>query len=338
MQRRGFILVYGSALLLALVVVVLGAYVRLSDAGLGCPDWPGCYGHLGVPDSAAEVADANSDYPHRPVAKAKAWKEMIHRYAAAGLGLLLLFGAFMSVRHRQVRRLSPLVPVLLGVLVIGQGLLGMWTVTLLLKPLVVAAHLLGGMTILALITWCLLRVADSGAMTVKTSGPGLAAVAFAVIVLYAQLFLGGWTSANYAALACPDLPLCQGSWWPEADFREAFVLWRGLGINYEFGVLDAPARTAIHLAHRLGAIFTFVVMGLLGLSAIRARTTRIRVAGMLVLLALLVQVSLGILNVRLGLPLWTAVAHNGVAAVLLMSLIGLLHSVTPAAASDYIET
>jgi cytochrome c oxidase assembly protein subunit 15 len=338
MQRRGFTFIYGSALVLALIVVVLGAYVRLSDAGLGCPDWPGCYGHLGVPGSADEVSRANSNFPHRPVASAKAWKEMIHRYAAGGLGLLLLFGAFMSVRHRQVRRLSAQVPVLLVPLVVAQALLGMWTVTLLLKPLVVTAHLLGGMTILALVSWCLLQVTGSGAMTIRSSGPGVSAVVVALIVLFAQLFLGGWTSANYAALACPDLPLCQGSWWPEADFRQAFVLWRGLGIDYEFGVLDAPARTAIHLTHRLGAVLTFAVVGLIGFRAVCAGVTRTRVAGTLVLLALVIQVLLGISNVRLGLPLWSAVAHNAVAALLLMSLIGLLHSVSPAAASDYIET
>jgi cytochrome c oxidase assembly protein subunit 15 len=297
----------------------------LSDAGLGCPDWPGCYGRLVVPQRAADVAAANAAYPERPLEAGKAWKEMVHRYAAAALGLLLIVGAVLTWRRREAL-LPRAVPAVLAVLVILQGLLGMWTVSLLLKPLVVVAHLIGGLSILALIGWCFFRT-----VLPPTRGGGLpiTLVAVGLCVLAAQIFLGGWTSANYAALACPDLPVCQGRWWPPADFAEAFVLWRGLGINYEYGVLESPARTAIHLSHRLGAVVSFCVIGALAIAALRTRHPRVRWAGALVFLALLVQVSLGVLNIKLGLPLAIAVSHNGVAALLLLSMIYLLHCLVP---------
>ena len=317
---------------LALGVVVLGAYVRLSDAGLGCPDWPGCYGQIGVPKAAADVAQANQAYPERPVEAAKAWKEMVHRYFAGALGLLIAALAVVARRGRHRPGQQVVLPMFLVALVIFQALLGMWTVTLLLKPVVVMAHLLGGLSTLALLWWVTLR--HSPAMQSHTQGHvthDLRPWALVgLIVLAVQLALGGWTSANYAALACPDFPTCQTAWWPPTDFKEAFTLWRGLGIDYEGGVLDNDARVTIHLVHRIGAVVTLLFLGWLALRAIRLGTSSVvRTVAVAVLLILLLQVSLGIANVLLTLPLSVAVAHNGVGALLLLSMVTLNHVLRP---------
>jgi cytochrome c oxidase assembly protein subunit 15 len=324
-----YIRLISLAACLAVIVVVLGAWVRLTDAGLGCPDWPGCYGSLIVPDdeNPGAVAAAAVDY-ERPLESEKGWHEMIHRYAASTLGLAILIAALLAWRNRADARQPLVMPVALLGVVIFQGLLGMWTVTLLLKPLIVMAHLLGGLTTLGMAFWLLLdhvRRTESG----HPKGRLLyrpALIGLAVLVL--QIALGGWTSSNYAALACPDLPTCQGEWWPpEANFAEGFVLWRGLGIDYEFGVLDAPSRVAIHYTHRLGAMVTFLLLSLVAYTAIGSSANRaVRQAGQLVLLALVVQVSIGIGVVWFGLPLWLATAHNGVAALLLLTVINLNHA------------
>lgn len=311
---------------LAFIVVVIGAYVRLSDAGLGCPDWPGCYGKLlGVPESEAAVRAANQTFPERAVEAPKAWKEMIHRYFAGALGLLILAIMLLAVRNRRTPGQPLALPLALVVLVIFQALLGMWTVTLKLKPVVVMAHLLGGFATLSLLAWLALSTRESSSRTLAALRSYRPWVVGATIILVAQIALGGWTSANYAALACPDFPTCQSQWWPEMDFAEAFVLWRGLGVNYEFGVLDHPARTAIHVVHRLGAVITVVYLSLLGfsllLNANAPRTMRGVSALMLVLLG--AQISLGISNVIFKLPLPMAVAHNGIAAVLLLAVLSL---------------
>ncbi|MEZ5563881.1 MAG: COX15/CtaA family protein [Gammaproteobacteria bacterium] len=311
---------------LCLVVVVLGAYVRLSDAGLGCPDWPGCYGHLVLPADEAVRSSAQLAYPERPIEAGKAWREMIHRYAATGLGMTIMLASLLAWLNRRDPRQPVILPaVLLGV-VIFQGLLGMWTVTLLLKPLIVMGHLLGGLTTLGLLTWLLLEAARNQNGTVIRHAPWLAVGG--LLILIAQIALGGWTSSNYAALACPDIPTCQGQWWPEdSNFAEAFVLWRGLGINYEFGVLDAPSRVAIHFTHRLGAVVTFVALLLIGLR-FRApgQATRVRQAASLVLVAVSLQVLIGAGVVWFGLPLPLATAHNAVAALLLLTVINLNHA------------
>ncbi|MCL4792434.1 MAG: COX15/CtaA family protein [Gammaproteobacteria bacterium] len=311
---------------LCLVVVVLGAYVRLSDAGLGCPDWPGCYGHLVLPADEAVRSSAQLAYPERPIEAGKAWREMIHRYAATGLGMTIMLASLLAWLNRRDPRQPVILPaVLLGV-VIFQGLLGMWTVTLLLKPLIVMGHLLGGLTTLGLLSWLLLEAARNQNGTVIRHAPWLAVGG--LLILIAQIALGGWTSSNYAALACPDIPTCQGQWWPEdSNFAEAFVLWRGLGINYEFGVLDAPSRVAIHFTHRLGAVATFVALLLIGLR-FRApgQATRVRQAASLVLVAVSLQVLIGAGVVWFGLPLPLATAHNAVAALLLLSVINLNHA------------
>lgn len=287
------------ATLLALLVVGLGAWVRLSDAGLGCPDWPGCYGHLlGVPEHAADSA--------------KAWKEMTHRYAAASLGLIVLGICQLAWRNRP--RISPLLPTALSGIVLFQALLGMWTVTLLLKPVVVSAHLLGGMTTLAVLVWLNLRQSSLPARPMV--GRGLRAgglLALALVVL--QIALGGWVSSNYAALACPDFPTCQGRWLPAMDFAHAFTVHRELGQTAAGALLSADALTAIHWSHRLGALLVGITLG--GFAAALLRQPGWRAWGGLLLALLALQIGLGMANVLLSLPLPLAVAHNVGAALLL---------------------
>jgi cytochrome c oxidase assembly protein subunit 15 len=301
---------------LALAVVMLGAWVRLTDAGLGCPDWPGCYGRLVVPHPATTAEELGSEYT-RPLEAGKAWREMIHRYLASTLGLICVALAVIAWRNRRDPAQPWRAPVALVALVIFQGLLGMWTVTLLLKPIVVVGHLLGGFATLALLVslgrWRTTRFPR------PTAGLRLlGAAAAAALVL--QISLGGWTSANYAALACPDFPTCQTQWWPAiADFEEGFVLWRGIGVDYEGGVLDHPARVAVHFTHRLGAVLAAALIALLGSILVRESATRRD--GAAVLAVLLLQLGLGVSIVWFGVPLAIAVLHNGVAALLLLAVI-----------------
>ena len=305
--------------LLALCVVVLGAYVRLSDAGLGCPDWPGCYGQLLVPESQDAVAAANEAYPERPVEHAKAWKEMIHRYLASILGLVIVAMAVIAWRGRR-QGMKPGLPLFLVALVIFQGLLGMWTVTLLVKPLIVLLHLVGGFTTLALLWWLFLATRNGGSEAFPRRVARAAKLGLAVLVM--QILLGGWTSTNYAALSCPDFPTCQTKWWPTMDFADAFTPWRGLGVDYEGGVLSNPARMAIHVSHRIGAVVTTLVLLLVVYTAWRSRVAASAAIALLSLLSL--QVALGIGNVVFHLPLPMATAHNGVAALLVLSLLYLI--------------
>lgn len=314
--------------LLAFVVILLGAWVRLSDAGLGCPDWPGCYGHLDVPAEPHEVARANVLYPERPVEAHKAWKEMIHRYFAGTLGLLVFTLAGWALWRRR-RPGQPLaVPLLLAAVVILQALLGMWTVTIRLNPTIVMLHLIGGFTTLSLLWWLVLR--SPGSPLPATTLPHdrrLAWLAGAGLVLViGQIMLGGWTSANYAALHCPDFPTCQGAWLPPLDYREAFVPWRGTELDFEGGVLDNTARVTIHFTHRLGALLVLLYVGGLALWLRRpGQPSRLRRFAPVLLAALALQIGLGISNVLFSLPLPVAVAHNGGGALLLLSLVTLNH-------------
>jgi cytochrome c oxidase assembly protein subunit 15 len=318
--------------ILAILVVIKGAYVRLSDAGLGCPDWPGCYGQILVPKTAADIANP-AHLAARPLETGKAWLEMIHRYMASTLGLLIVLMAGVVWRLRQARPSISAVSYWLVPLVCFQGALGMWTVTLLLKPFIVTAHLLGGISTFALLCWN-----DWAARAPSATRVGQRLWQFtllAIAVLAVQLFLGGWTSTNYAALACTDFPTCQGSFWPRMNFNDAFVLWRGLGVNYEFGVLDTPARTAIHFAHRLWAAVTTGVIVTRALKAFRADGGAGRQIGLCILALVCLQVALGITNVMGGLPLPVAVMHNGTAALLMGSLATLLYfSTRPQTGSD----
>ena len=308
----------------ALVVIVLGAYVRLSDAGLGCPDWPGCYGHLDVPLTEMEVEKAEQAFPQRPVETAKAWKEMFHRYFAGTLGLLIVALAVMSFKLRQTPAIKKLSVGLVG-LVIFQALLGMWTVTLQVKPAIVTLHLLFGM-MTAVLLWLVALHASGGRFEVSRKS-GLSGLAwFALLVVVFQIALGGWTSTNYAALACTAFPGCyQGNAWPAMDFAEGFKLWRGLGINYEFGVLEADARAAIHMVHRIGAVVVLGVVGYLGFMGFRKGAGVQRKLSLLILCVLAIQIILGINNVISSLPLFNAVAHNGVAAILVICLVSFLY-------------
>jgi len=303
--------------LLAFAVVAIGAWVRLTDAGLGCPDWPGCYGQLVVPETLSPTARLEPDFAVRPELNAgKAWREMTHRYLASTLGIICVGLALIAWRNRRDPRQPTAVPLALVAVVVFQGLLGMWTVTLLLKPLVVVAHLFGGLTTLALLFW--LGRFSTAPIWSSPRLKALGVAATAALVL--QIFLGGWTSANYAALACPDFPTCQTQWWPQiADFKDGFVLWRGLGIDYEGGVLDHPARVAIHFAHRLGALLATVLIAWFGLQLLAGPSSR--AVGAVILVALVAQLSIGVSIVIFGVPLAVAVAHNAVAAILLLTLI-----------------
>ena len=314
------------SVLLALVVVVLGAYVRLSHAGLGCPDWPGCYGHLvGVPETTSEINSANKDYPQRFVEAEKAWKEVIHRYFAGTLGILILLLAVMAIKNRKNPQQPVLLPIFILGLVVIQALLGMWTVTLLLKPVIVLLHLLGGLTIVSLLWWLVLKSSNQHTSVERKKLKPILVIG--LVLLIGQIILGGWTSSNYAALACAEFPTCQGEWWPETNFKEGFVFWRGLGQNYEFGVLDNPARTAIHLSHRMFAIVVTVFWLILLLKIIlhANSSSNMRQLSSITLIFLCMQIALGISNIVMQLPISIAVMHNGGAALLLLSVVTLIY-------------
>lgn len=316
------------ATLLTLIVVVLGAYVRLTDAGLGCPDWPGCYGHLGVPSDAAAIERANVAFPERPVETGKGWREMIHRYVAGAL-IIVVFALAALARHRRHR--STGLAFAIAVLIVGQAILGMWTVTWKLKPLIVMAHLLGGLTILSLLWWQTVRgwqrLGGDRRRTIPAVSGLKPALVLALAVVVGQIALGGWTSANYAAIACNEFPTCSlGEYWPDrADFAHGFTFWHGIGPDYEFGVhLDQEAKIAIHLAHRVGAVAVAALLLALAWTLWRAVPGAIanRMAAVLTL-ALALQWLLGVGNVVYNLPLAMAVAHNAGAAALLLVLVSL---------------
>jgi cytochrome c oxidase assembly protein subunit 15 len=315
-MRDWFILLARIGVVMAIVVVTLGAWVRLTDAGLGCPDWPGCYGQLVVSADIATDPAASELIDLRPLDQGKAWREMIHRYLASVLGLLCVALAAIAWLNRRDSEQPVLAPFALVGLVVLQGLLGMWTVTLLLKPIIVVAHLFGGFSTLGLLFWLSRIGLPSFPVRAAVRNVGIAAAAALVL----QIFLGGWTSANYAALACPDFPTCQTQWWPDiADFDQGFVLWRGIGIDYEGGVLDHPARVAIHFVHRLGAVLAAILLLIYGLKLLYQ--SRVPTAGVALLAALAVQIALGISIILYNVPLAVAVAHNGTAALLLLALI-----------------
>jgi cytochrome c oxidase assembly protein subunit 15 len=302
----------------AFFVVVVGAYVRLEDAGLGCPDWPGCYGQLiGVPAQDHELARAKQDFD-RAVDVGRAQKEMFHRYIAGTLGLLILAIAILAWWRRAVIGLSPLLPTALVVLVALQAALGKWTVTMLLKPVIVTLHLLGGMATLGLLAWLAARQLPLTAPAAESRRlRPWAGLALAVLII--QIALGGWVSANYAALACVDFPTCGGEWLPQMQFAHAFHLMRGLGVTAAGTPLSGEALIAIQWMHRLGALLTLLVVGAVALLALRSPGFRIHGLALLALLA--VQLGLGIANVLLRLPLALAAAHNAGAALLLVALV-----------------
>jgi cytochrome c oxidase assembly protein subunit 15 len=311
------------AAVVAFAVIILGAFVRLSDAGLGCPDWPGCYGHLTWPDESHEILKANESYPERAVESGKAWREMVHRYLAGTLVLLVLFINFLAWKSASKGGIRVLAAALLA-LILFQAALGMWTVTLKLLPIVVMGHLMGGLATFCLLLWLSWSTADRKPLTGQDAFRRLRPlilVAFALLV--AQLVLGGWTSANYSALACPDFPTCHGELWPAANFRDGFVLLREVGVDYEGGVLDLRSRMAIQMTHRLGAVAVLIVLGLLSIMLIRRPPARSE--GLILGALLLAQITLGIQNIVLQLPLINAVAHNGMGALLLAAMLWVVY-------------
>ena len=308
------------AVILAFVVVLLGAYTRLVDAGLGCPDWPGCYGFLSVPEHAHEIARAEEAFPHAPVEAEKAWAEMVHRYFAGTLGLLVAALAFLGFRNREKKEQPMVLSLALLGIIIFQAALGMWTVTLGLLPVVVMGHLLGGFTTLTLLALLFWNIHHGNKPAWASSLRSLALLA--VVVVFLQIPLGGWTSANYAAIICTDFPACQGNMVPPLDFAGAFTLHTEGMTNYLGGHLDNSARVTIHWMHRLGALITTVFLLFL---VVRLFAAGWKKFALWIAALLAVQVSLGISNVVFSLPLAVAVAHNGVAALLLVSLATLVH-------------
>jgi len=308
--------------LVALIVIILGAYVRLSDAGLGCPDWPGCYGKALVSDSPQFKAEAEAAFPQNPLDSAKAWKEMSHRYLAGGLGVLVLIMMPLAWRLKQQRSTAMGLTLSLLALVALQAALGMWTVHLKAMPIVVTAHLLLGFITFWTLSWTYLRVNSALITRPVKSGPTAFAL-FGMLILLMQIVLGAWVSSNYAALACSDFPRCNGAWLPEADYANALDLFYGLR-SWDPSPLPAGAQLAAHWLHRLGAVISFVVLTLVMMSATDERYPKpVRRAGVLLSMLLLVQIALGILNVKLSLPMWAAVAHNVFAALLMLPLLAI---------------
>lgn len=319
------------ASLLAVVVVGLGAFTRLMHAGLGCPDWPGCYGHIWAPEEAHEIAQANAIHPDMPVDLEKTWPEMVHRYFAGSLVILTLGILFLAIKHRHKPAQPLKLPIFILAFILLQAAFGMWTVTLKLWPQVVTAHLLGGFAMLNLLWLLTLRLNNqSWQLNDRDLGKVSALRAWVVIgliIVIAQITLGGWTTSNYAALACPDFPTCHTQWLPPLDFASGFNILQHVGPNYLGGIMDNDARVTIHFMHRVGALITTIytlllIIRLVGLGLTETK----RMAG--VLLAVLVaQIALGISNVVFGLPLAVAVAHNLTGAVLLLAFVTLNHRV-----------
>lgn len=348
MQKRTLRRLAIFASILTLCVILLGAWTRLSDAGLGCPDWPGCYGHYTVPQAADHIAEVEQKFGQK-VEQEKAWPEMIHRYFATSIGLVIIIlfaGAWFG--RRKDSSIPVLLPSILLPLVIFQGLLGMWTVTLKVHPFIVMMHLLGGFTILCLIFLYVLQLRPkimSLSQVVAKKYKSLAMVGLVTVVL--QIALGGWTAANYAATACTQLPVCNTGWTDNVDFKGGFDLWqkgfefdefkiheqekweadvaKAKGepfINYEGGVLNHQQKVAIHVTHRFGAYIVFAILALLAFLLIREKdSVLLRHFGRALAVVLVAQMLLGISNIVFALPLYVAVAHNGGGAILLLTMI-----------------
>lgn len=307
-------------ILLTLTVIVLGAYTRLSDAGLGCPDWPGCYGKITVPSNTQAVNQANLQFPERALEAGKAWIEMIHRYFAGSLGLLIFVVVAWCIKKNIT---SVGLPLLISATVIFQALLGMWTVTLKLMPVVVMAHLMGGFTLLSLLCllYCRLSNVQQHFGESFSHSPLKAWALFGLIVVVGQILLGGWTSSNYAALVCTQLPICEGNWMSYLDFKNAFDFAQHGHDNYEFGVLEYPARLTIHVMHRFGAIAATLTVLMIVYQLWKFGQVPHQKLSVIVAIVLFAQISLGISNVWFHLPISVAVLHNLVAAMLLISMV-----------------
>ncbi len=327
LRKVGIILAV-SGLILTLIVIILGAFTRLTDSGLGCPDWPGCYGHWHVPHHPDDVQQANINFPDRPLEHFKAWAEMVHRYAASFLGLLVITLGVVSFLNRRHPGHPHKLVLTLVVLILVQGAFGMWTVTLKLYPPVVLLHLIGGFSVLSVLHLIVLRLTQV-MPPLRDSADRLRGLAWFVLILVVlQIMSGAWTSANYAALACHQLPVCEGQWWQQLDFLEAFGYHPPLSNNFEYGLhLSGDAKQTIHIIHRFGAAITSI--GILTLIFFLFKITkrqRYKNFAKALTLLLIIQVGLGLTNVIAWLPLWSAVAHNAVGALLLQAMIGLNYS------------
>lgn len=369
---------------LAVFVLGLGAFTRLVDAGLGCPDWPTCYGHALWPQTAEEVSSANQAFPDMPVEADKTWPEMVHRYFAESLGLVTIGLYIVALRRRTqeqpIKLVSSLLfvnvaltgatvflgealepyaagsvavsmlalaclglargsseqpyklPAFLLVFIILQGLFGMWTVTLKLWPQVVTGHLLGGFSTISLLWLLTLRLNNSYWQVPAAALAQLQAlrpwVVIGLIIVVCQIGLGGWTTSNYAAVACPDLPTCQGQWLPKMDFAEGFNITQGIGPNYLGGTMDNSARIAIHFSHRVGAIVTtFYLIALMVMLFRQIGVRETRLMTKVIFGVLLLQLLLGMANILLNFPVAVAVGHNLVGALLLLTMVTLNHRV-----------
>ena len=334
MQNTSLKWAVSIALALALIVIMLGAYTRLTDAGLGCPDWPGCYGRMILPQAKDSLQEAQRQFPAQPIEAAKAWTEMVHRYAAGTLGLFIFFIAFSVLfknskanRMERPNRLPWKLPLTLCLLVIFQALLGMWTVTLKLLPVVVMSHLLGGMLIIA----CLARFGSQIHITKKMNlSRWHFWLALGAVIVFLQIALGGWVSSNYAGIACIGFPRCNGLWLPDLYWSKGFHLFSMPGANYQGGLLENESRVTIHFIHRMGALITLAyILTLSTLIIFRSQDKRFTLFAMGLAVLICLQFLLGIMNVMFLLPIQIAVAHNGVAALILATLLSMLHFTSP---------
>ena len=304
------------ATIMAFCLIVLGAYVRLSDAGLGCPDWPGCFGTLTVPESQLAIEKAQHAFPDQTIENGKAWKEMVHRYVAGLLGLLILSIGYLAYRNKKSLKVSILVPYTLLGIVFFQAALGMLTVTLLLKPIIVSAHLIGGMATLAILTYLSYEHFNKNSKLILKKSIIFYMARFGLILIFMQIFLGGWTSTNYAGLACTDFPTCHDQWIPDMDFKNAFNIFRNLGQTSEGAPISLDALQAIQWAHRIGAITVVIYFGYLSYVLMKYKQLRFEAIFLLTILA--AQFTIGIANLTLHLPMVLAVSHNLIAALLVI--------------------
>ena len=313
-------------------VIILGAKTRLTDAGLGCPDWPGCYGYLTVPKDQGYIDPTVALYQERALEKPKAWMEMIHRYVAGILGLMIAAIAFMSWKQRKQNNHPVLLPTIILLVVTMQAALGAWTVTMKLNPSIVMLHLLGGFTTFSLLFILSIRLSkgDQPFRIKKSTVQALKPWAIvALVVTITQIALGGWTSANYAAEICNgwnSLPICQGNWYDNLDFKEALRFW-GFDLppkgHFENGHLEGAPLLTIHVMHRFGAIVTLAVLGFFGWKLRQDSNQLLVDLGTMLWIVLGVQILLGVNNVVFQLPLWNAIAHNAVGALLLITVVGI---------------
>ncbi|MDE2118427.1 MAG: COX15/CtaA family protein [Betaproteobacteria bacterium] len=323
-----------AMLFLTFDLIMFGAFTRLTDSGLGCPDWPGCYGQANPLQAHANISVAEAAMPTGPVTVMKAWIEMIHRYLAMGIGVLIIALMVIAWRRwlqsgRQAVKFSPLFPTLLFAFVCLQGAFGAWTVTMKLQPVIVTIHLLLGITLLALMTWLGARLSDHLPVPQPAAAALRTPATLAAILLAVQIALGGWVSTNYATLACQDFPLCQGTLWPAMDFANGFTLWRNLGMTAQGEFLPFPALTAIHWTHRF---FAFAVVALVAWVAFRAlKVEGLRKTARWLLAIIALQFTTGVSTVFLNFPLALAVVHNGGAALLVLLLVMLNYKIRFAA-------